>query len=310
MIKTLPYTALRAFEAVVRTQGFGRAADELGISQSAVSQHVRVLEEWTGRRLLIRGPRTSKATADGQRLADAIEAGIGKIQNVCEQLRKPDVNERKITVSCPAGFAVNWLFPRLVNFDQDHPNLPVSILTDTDLHLVTTGEANVAIVYGMGAYTGLHVEHLIGERLFPVCAPMLLVSGPPLRSIQDLSQHTWLVDDIKDIGGNPPTWQYWAGESNITLPEPARIRRFSQSNMVVMSAIQGVGIGLGREPVVIDALVEGKLVRPFPETALSQFSYWFVCSRSDIKSEKIRLFRDWLIKEANATPALPEHLQW
>ena len=104
MLTGLPFSALRAFEAVVRLRGFGRAAEELGVSQSAVSQHVRQLEEWTGAKLLTRGARHSTATEDGQRLADAVASGLGKIGEVCSQIRQRARGDHTITVSClPVG---------------------------------------------------------------------------------------------------------------------------------------------------------------------------------------------------------------
>ncbi len=297
MLKTLPFNAMRAFECVVRQRGFGRAAQELGVTQSSVSQHVKTLEEWTGRRLLIRGPRHTDPTPEGQLLADAITSGIGQITDVCEALRKKPSTDLKITVTCPPGFALNWLFPRLIHFDQAQPQIPVSISTTSEMVSFATGQDDIAIRYGMGGYSGLHVEKLMDERMFPVCAPSLLENGPALRIIDDLAKHTILLDDIAQIGGNPPTWQFWAEETGQALPQITRTRKFGQANMVVQAAISGLGVALGREPLVIDALQDGRLVRPFPEYTQSQFSYWFVCPKQALKSDRLQRFRAWLFQE-------------
>ncbi len=298
MLPTLPFTALRALEAVVRLRGFGRAAEELGVTQSSVSQHVKALEEWIGRRLLVRGNRGAEPTAEGRLLAEAVSGGLGQIAEVCDSLRSQTPREKRIVVSCPPGFAFNWLFPRLIRFDQAHPEIPVSISTDPETVDFSTGSATVAIRYGIGGYRGLHVERLMGERVFPVCAPVLLEKEPGLRRIADLAFHTFLLDELAEGGGNPPTWEFWAEETGVTLPKPERTRRFGQANMVVQAAVEGLGVALGREPMVVDAMRRGALVRPFPQMAVSQYSYWLVCPKAALRSARMRRFRDWISAEA------------
>lgn len=303
MKANLPFAALRTFESVARLRGFGRAAEELGVTQSAVSQHVKALEEWLDLRLLTRGTGRATPTEDGARLAQAVATGFGSIADLCHDLRDTRSPTPAIGLSCLPGFAVNWLFPRLINFDQRHPDLPVAIITTSDLTSFDNDAVNLAIRYGLGGYTGLHVEKLMSERLFPVCSPALL-ARQPLRHVVDLAQHTLLFDDLADIGGSPPTWDYWARELGITLPRPARIRRFAQSNMVVQAAISGFGVALGREPLVVDALADGRLVRPFAEMVDSQFAYWIVCPTEMLSSDPIRAIRTWLHDEVARQPAV------
>jgi LysR family glycine cleavage system transcriptional activator len=304
----LPYTALRAFEAAVRLRSFSAAAAELGVSQSAISQHVRALEEWTGETLIVRGPRRSQPTPHGQMLASAIAEGLGRISEVCLHLRDRRRDDPTITISCLPGFAFVWLFPRLIRFDIAHPEYPVSVMTDTRLANFAADGVDLAIRYGLGGYPGLHVERLMQERVFPVCAPSLLEAGPPLRGIADLARHTLLEDQIAEIGGSPPTWAFWAQETGQHLPKPQRSRRFGQSNLVTQAAIQGLGVALGREPLVIDALHAGALVRPLPQVAVSQFGYWLVCPPRHAASEKVARFRDWILAEVAAQPDIPPPL--
>ena len=302
MKANLPFAALRTFESVARLRGFGRAAEELNVTQSAVSQHVKSLEEWLGLKLLTRGGSGARPTSEGARLADAVARNFGQVAALCSELRSSRDTDLTIVLSCLPGFAFNWLFPRLVNFDAAHPDYPVSIVTNSHLTDFAAEDTDVAIRYGLGGYAGLHVEKLLSERIFPVCAPSLLRNGPPLKTIEDLGRHTFLYDEIADIADNPPTWEYWAKSCGYTLPKPARVRRFGQSNMVVQAAIRGFGVALGREPLVIDALNEGTLVRPFPEMARSQFSYWLVCPQGGLASPRIRALRDWLRQEVKLQP--------
>lgn len=303
MKANLPFAALRTFESVARLRGFGRAAEELGVTQSAVSQHVKALEEWLDIRLLTRGAGRASPTEDGMRLAQAVASGFGAIAGLCHELRAARGPNPAIGLSCLPGFAVNWLFPRLINFDQLYPDFPVSIITTSTLATFDDDDAHLAIRYGLGGYRGMHVEKLMAERLFPVCSPALL-ARVPLRAVGDLARHTLLYDDLADIGGTPPTWEYWARELGITLPRPARTRRFAQSNMVVQAAISGFGVALGREPLVVDALADGRLVRPFPEMVQSQFAYWIVCPMEALASERISAIRAWLHDEVAQQPAV------
>lgn len=300
MAPVLPYTALRAFEAVARLRGFGRAAEELGVTQSAVSQHVKSLEEWLGQRLLIRGGGRVATTPEGARLAEAVKQGFGQVASICRELREAQAGTLALNISCLPGFAYVWLIPRLIGFDQLHPDIPVSITTTAALTNFTDDDTDLAIRYGLGGYTGLHVERLLTETLFPVCAPELLERGPPLRCVQDLAHHTLLVDDVTDLGGNPPTWEFWGREMGESLPRPARLRRFGQSNMVVQAAERGLGVALGRSPLVADALVRGTLVRPFEGAVDSLFSYWIVCPHEVLTVPRVRDFRDWLLAEARS----------
>ena len=295
-----PFTSLRMFEAVVRLGGFRLAAEDLGVTQSAVSQHVRRLEEWTGRQLLIRGARRSVPTADGRLLADAVATGFETIGNACHALRQKGLeDERPLMISTLPGFALKWLFPRLIRFDQEHPDIPVSISTDRTPIDFTNDHETLAIRYGLGRYPGLHAEKLFGETLFPVCALSLLESGPPLETVNDLAHHTLLVDEIVTIGGRGPGWQSWFSAAGLAGGIHARTRRFGQANMVVQAAIEGLGVALGREPLVIDELMAGRLVRPFDIVAQSDFAYYFVCPKERLEDRRVRAFRTWLLAEAH-----------
>lgn len=305
MSLTLPYASLRAFETVVRLRGFGRAADELSVTQSAVSQHVKALEDWTGHQLLIRGPRETRPTGAGQELADAVLLGLGMIDDVCNSLKAASSENLTLVISCPPGFAINWLFPRLLRFDQQHPNYPVSIATQAGPLDLATGGIDAAIHYGPGGYSGLKAERLMNERVFPVCAPSVLKGPTPLTEAPHLSNYTLLVDDLSQNAGRPPTWEFWAESCGADLPKRPRSRKFGQSNLVIQAARQGLGVALGREPLVIDALCAGELVRPFAEVATSEYSYWLVSQKNRTASKALSAFQDWLMDEASAQPDLP-----
>ena len=300
MIRNLPFTTLRSFECAARLGSVSRAAEELNVTQSAVSQQIKALEEWTGCSLLVRSRSGSRPTDDGAMLARAIATGLGQISDLCTQIQSRRQEKATIVVASLPGFAVNWLFPRLIRFDEQNPQLTVSINTNTSGGDLAAGDWDLSIRYGPGSYRGMHVEKLLGETLTPVCAPALLADGPPLDTPADLARHTLLIDDVADCGGEPPTWSYWAEMAGVSLPKPQNMRKFGQSNMVVQAAIEGYGVALGRSPLVEAALADGRLVAPLRQEVRSQYSYWLVCDRTALRSDRLQTFRAWLLEEASS----------
>lgn len=301
MLKLLPFSALRTLETVVRLNGFGRAAEELSVTQSAVSQHIKSLEEWTGHQLLIRGARKTVPTDNGLRLASAVAEGFGSVQLVCDELRdRTKPKKRGLLLASPPGFAFVWLLPRLMTFDELNPDIPVSLSTDVFARDAAADVADVMIHYGAGGFPGLHAERLMDEQMTPVCAPEV---ARKLTSVADLAFHTILHDDVQQLG-TPSTWTVWADQVGVALPKSDRIRKYGQANMVVQAAIKGVGVAMGRAPLVTDALVDGSLVCPLPMLAKSQLSYWFVCRPEALKQRRIKMFRDWLFDEVAAQPPM------
>lgn len=294
MLKTLPFNALRTLEAVVRLRGFGRAAGELNVTQSAVSQHVRQLEDWLDQRLLIRKGRQTIPTEAGDRLAQAVRDGFGMVETLCHDLKSASESASGILVGSPPGFAFVWLLPRLLNFDAQNPEISVSLSTDPQARDPALGEADVFISYSAGGFPGLHAERLMTETMSPVCAPKL---AERLKTVHDLAHLTILKDTLEtsDHGSN---WDTWAREQGLTMPRFARSRSYGQANLVVQAAVQGLGVAMGRSPLVNDALANGSLVQPFGISVPSQFSYWFVCRHSALKSPSVQAFRDWLHREA------------
>jgi len=304
MASSLPFAPLRTFEAVARLGSFSAAAAELNVSQSAVSQQVKTLEDWLGQNLLVRGQRRSEPTLDGARLARAISDGFGQVAEVCEGIRETRRNQRTITISCLPGFAWLWLFPRLIHFDMAHPDLPISVTTEVSSGF-SSARADVGIRYGDGDNPGFVAEALMDEMIFPVCAPALRAGPLPLQTIADLSQHTLIRDEFSARTRSPPTWGYWARSNDLSLPKPARSRTFGQSNMVLQAAISGLGVAMGRTPLVNAALMEGRLLRPFAQTAVSAPKYWLVYEERALGIERIAVFLDWLRSEAASMPVLP-----
>ncbi|WP_052245473.1 LysR substrate-binding domain-containing protein [Halocynthiibacter namhaensis] len=254
-----------------------------------------MLETWLGRDLLVRGARRSKPTAEGQILAHTVDESLGRIDEVCNDIRRQKFKASGLVVCCPPGFAFTWLFPRLLDFDLKHPEISLSISTDSAEMSRLPDSADIGIRYGLGDFPGLYVEHLMSERVFPVCAPNLLAGANEGQADPaELHGFTLLMDEFHNRAGTPPDWKFWALETGVMLPKGMRSRSFSQSNLVTQAAIQGLGVAMGREPLVAAALDDGSLVRPFPKTARSQYSYWIVCPHSARNHSQIQSFIAWV----------------
>lgn len=291
-----PISALRAFEAAARLRSFTLAAEELGLTQSAISHQVRGLEDHLGFELFQREPRRIATTAKGERLALAVRDGLGVVARAIVDLTKTDAGPH-LVVSTLAGFAVKWLFPRLIRFDERHPKIELSIATTGQLADFSAGEADVAIRYGTGRYSGLYVEKILDEDMFPVCSPKLLRGPKALNKPADLAHVPLLHDDIIKLDGHLPGWRLWLNAAGASNVDPAKGRRFGQSNMSIQAAIEGLGVALGRTPVVADDLAAGRLVKPFDLTVPSGYAYYFVCPPRSIDRPKVAAFRAWLLAE-------------
>jgi len=299
-----PLQTLRAFEAATRLESFTAAAGELGITQGAVSHHIKALESYIDRSLSLRLPRGAIPTPEARRIAKVIGQSLGNIAGV---LRSAG-SDTTLTISALPGFAVKWLFPRLIEFDQQHPEIEVSISTSARLLDFTSSEADVAIRYGRGSYPGLAVERLLEEDMFPACSPQLLEGRHPLRCAQDLAHHVLLHDEIKEIDGIQPGWDSWFRATGDAKPSGITHRRFGQSNMVLQAAIAGMGVALARSPLAMGDLVAGRLVRPFGAAEPSGFAYFLVYPRGAMERKKVRVFRNWLHDQAAPVQPLPEPL--
>lgn len=296
MLKILPYNALRTLEAVVRLRGFGRAATEMNVTQSAVSQHIKLLEDWLGHRLLIRQNPNTVPTEHGARLATAVQNSFHSIELICDEMREsPKLRRSGVLIAAPPGFAFLWLLPRLLSFDDQNPDIPVSLSTDPKSQDSATSDADAMIAYSTGGFPGMHAEQIMTEFMAPVCAPQLATK---LKTVADLANFVILKDET-EASDRRSNWNFWAKEVNVTLPHFPKKRTYGQANLVVQAAISGAGIAMGRSPLIEAAIKEGSLAYPFPDVAQSQFSYWLVCHHDALKLRPVQAFRTWIHAEAN-----------
>ena len=282
---------LRAFEAAGRYLSFTRAAEELHVTQAAVSHQIKALETQLGVRLFRRAPRGLLLTDAGQAYLAEVREAFRRLAQATDHLLARDV-AGVLTVSVLPSFAARWLVPRLPRFSARHPEIDLRIATDDRTVDFNRENVDVALRYGRGDYLGLQADHFLSEEVFPVCSPALLRKKHPLREPADLKYHTLLHDDL------PTTWAMWLKVAGAAEVDPTRGPRFTDSSMVIQAAVGGQGVALGRSALAADDLAAGRLVRPFPLSLPADSAYYIVYPPHTANRPKIAAFRAWLLAES------------
>jgi LysR family glycine cleavage system transcriptional activator len=293
-----PLNAIRAFEAAARHLSFTKAAEELFVTQAAISHQIKALEAALGLQLFRRFNRRLMLTDAGQAYLPPLREALDGIAAATERLRAAE-QTGSLKVSVLPSFAAKWLLPRLSRFRERHPEIDVLVSASNALVDFAREEADIAIRYGFGRYPGLEVEFLMGDRIFPVCSPKLLETGPPLRGPADLRHHT-LLHDADALADESESWRVWLEAAGVSGVDPSRGPGFSDSSMLLQAAVDGQGVALGRSALAALDLEAGRLVQPFGPSIPSNLSYFIVTQRGAGERPKVRLFHDWLLEEAAA----------
>lgn len=288
-----PLNTMRLFEAAGRHSSFKAAAEELNLTPSAISHGVQTLEQWLGVDLFLRGNRTLTLTAAGEAYLPRVRAALEAIVEASDAVpgRKPT---GKLAVSVTPTFGVRWLLPRLARFNDRHPDIEVSVDTNHRLVEFPRDGIDVAIRMGRGDWAGLDTTCLVREQLVPVCAPRIAVA---FRSTDDLADTTLLhvVDARED-------WTAWSRLAGIELPPAVRGLRFDTIQMALEAAAAGLGVAIGRLPLVDAELAAGRLVPLFGRPRTCKTGYWMVTARGSRIRPEIAAFCDWIEGEVEPPP--------
>jgi LysR family glycine cleavage system transcriptional activator len=288
-----PLNALRAFEAAARHLSLNRAAEELHVTQAAISHQVKALEEHLGRKLFRRLNRALLLTDDGQAYLPSVSRAFALLNEATSDLLTRQA-PGPLTVSALPSFAARWLVPRLGRFRQVHPDIDLRIDPSTELTDFSAGDVDVSIRYGRGKYPGLRADWLMTEDIFPVCSPALVEGEHALHEPRDLEHHVLLHDD------GHGDWRTWLLAASVDRVDPGRGPIFTDSSMLIQAAMAGQGVALARGVLAADELAAGRLVRPFTLSLPTEFAYYLVCPQNTAGLPKIVAFRDWLLGEARS----------
>lgn len=292
MARELPnLLALRAFEAAGRHLSFTRAAEELFLTQGAISRHVRGLEEELGVKLFHRRARSMELTASGAAYFATVRQAFDLLASGSRQVRSSRAQVR-LKVALTASFAANWLLPRLSRFTVAHSEIGIDLEPGVQVVDLSAEGVDAAIRYGSDNWPGLDAAVLMSEDVFPVCSPTLLTSDPPLRKVSDLVHHNLL------LSGPRSDWDDWAAFAGLDLRAVPRQTMLYDYNLVLQAAVDGMGVALGRRILVEGRLKSGELIQALPQTLRGSLGYYLVTLPAKRGDRSIDAFRTWLLAEA------------
>ncbi|HEU0203197.1 MAG TPA: transcriptional regulator GcvA [Burkholderiaceae bacterium] len=285
---------LKGFESAARHSSFTRAAEELFVTQSAVSRQVKALEEQLGVPLFKRDTRTLVLTEAGQMLFASVTDILRTLDDTVTRIGAADL-ERRLTVTTTVSLASVWLVPRLSLFRAAHPGIAVHLVATNDLLHLERSQIDLAIRLSITDHVPSNAMPLIGEKVFPVCSPQLLNDPTrPLRRPEDLAHHV-LVHFDEAAGRYPSlTWSRWLATRGLGSLQPAGLAGFNLYDHVIQAALAGSGVALGRSPLVNDLLRRGVLVEPFAERSETGFQYYVVVAEASAERAAVNAFIGWL----------------
>jgi LysR family transcriptional regulator, glycine cleavage system transcriptional activator len=293
MARRLPsLNALKAFEAAARHESFTAAAGELFVTHAAISRHIRELEETLGTDLFVRTGRGVKLTESGQRFGAILTPLFDRMAEAVREAAAQG-KVRTLQVSAEPAIASRWLVPRLGRFSSLHPDIELNIDATSRLVDFRSGEADLGLRFGAGQWEDVEAAKLSDSLSFPVCSPRL-IAGRPHLAPADLKDFNLLHEERKQWWAD---WLVLAGENNV---EDWRGTVF-QNHLAIEAAEAGQGFALGDQILVTDAILEGRLVRPFDVDMKEHWTYFVVRPKGSKESAPARAFREWLLGEMAET---------
>ncbi|TXC73694.1 LysR family transcriptional regulator [Sphingorhabdus soli] len=285
--------AIRVFEAAARLENFSRAAEELGMSQAAVSYQIRTLEQALGVSLFRREKGRVMLSAEAADLSVQTSAAFATLRDAFDRLRDEDASQ--LTVNSFSSFANLWLGGRIGGFQLSHPDLAVRLTVEDRINDFARDDIDVAVRGGLGDWPGLHAQLLMRSLFAPMASPAYVADHGPFDTPEQIAAGRLLSPQDR-------WWATWFAAVGLTaLPPPAPGIRFDSQSVEGSAALAGQGIALLNPVYWDEAVREGRLVQLFPAT-YSGSSLWVVCREHQRNQAKIKAFRDWAVAEAERGP--------
>ncbi len=296
-------SAMKVFEVVGQTRSFTRAAEQLNLTQSAVSRQVRNLEEQLGETLVIRRHHHLELTPSGAELLASLQQAFHTVEMTVRNIREKS-NLRRLRINVPPTFAKRWLLPRLTSLRAFLPDVDLSITTDLEDNLSDRGMIDCAIRFGDGEWPSLRSERLFAERHIAVCAPHLLAD---LRGSEviDLSRFTFL-HVLASADQRYLTWQRWLDAAGLAETDTQGGLEFDLLDLVIEAACNGLGVAVADRSMVAPLMQTGALTQVLDVEVEGHESYWLVTRTDSAQSPHVAAFRRWLSHEIGGSAvALP-----
>lgn len=284
-------SALMAFEASARHGSFARAADELALTEGAISRQIGRLEAFLGITLFERVGNRVRLLPNGERYAVQVRESLDRLERDSQYLMGQPSDGASLDIATIPTFAARWLIPRLARFREMHPNTTVHLTERMEPFVLAGSGFDAAIHFEHPAWTGMRTHRLLHETLVPVCHPALIDGGEGAVSLDELPR--------LHRRQNPDAWQRYAQETGVALTHPAVGARYDLHSMQIEAALAGLGVALVPRLYVETELAEGRLVAPWPDGISIAKTFCLILPEPIRLSEgPIQMFANWLIKEA------------
>lgn len=291
-------SALMAFESAARHGSFARAADELALTEGAISRQIGRLEAFLGVTLFERVGNRVRLLPNGERYAVQVRESLDRLERDSRYLMGQPSDGASLDIATIPTFAARWLIPRLARFRDKHPNIIVHLAERMEPFVLAGSGFDAAIHFEHPAWTGMRTYRLLHETLVPVCHPALLDRGEGAVSLDDLPR--------LHRRQNPDAWQRYARETGIALSNPAVGARYDLHSMQIQAALAGLGVALVPRLYIKTELAEGRLVAPWPDGESISKTFCLVLPEPIQLSEgPLQLFANWLLTEARSSNPTP-----
>jgi len=309
-----PLNSLRVFEAAARHLSFKEAANELSITQAAVSHQVKSLEDYLGVQLFKRAGRGVQLTEAARACLPKLREGFDALAAAVETIHVR-ADETDLQITAPPVFTARWLMPRLADFAKREPKIDVRVVSSSkmvdagaldsaqlvgnfDLRSESSG---VEIHLGAGDYPGYRADKLFGVSTIVVANPELVKGTPGLKEPADLAKHTLLHDDAMDLVAQGHAWEKWLDVAGVgDKVDGTRGPHFSTNILSLEAASQKLGIALALRPLVDADLASGRLCAPFKTALTPKSAYYLVCPEVISERPAVVAFRRWLLSQAES----------
>lgn len=290
-------TSLMAFEAAARHGSFARAANELSLTEGAISRQIGRLEALLGVMLFERIGNRVRLLPNGERYAGQVREMLDRLDRDSQYLMGQPSDGASLDIAAIPTFALRWLIPRLSRFRHKHPNITVHLAERMEPFVLAESGFDAAIHFEHPAWTGMRTHPLLNEVLVPVCHPDLVSDGEGINTLDTLPR--------LHRRQNPEAWQRYAQETGISLTNPAIGARYDLHAMLIEAALAGLGVALVPRLYVETELAQGRLVAPWPEGKTIAKTFCLILPEPlGLSGKPIQVFAQWIIEEAKQTTAV------
>ncbi len=291
-------SALMAFEASARHGSFARAADELALTEGAISRQIGRLEAFLGVMLFERVGNRVRLLPNGERYAAQVRETLDRLERDSQYLMGQPSEGASLDIATIPTFAARWLIPRLARFREKHPNIIVHLAERMEPFVLAGSGFDAAIHFEHPAWTGMRTHRLLHETLVPVCHPALL----------DRREGAVSLDELPRLHRrqNPDAWRRYAQETGIALANPAIGARYDLHVMLIEAALAGLGVALVPRLYIETELAEGRLIAPWPDgQSISKTFCLILPEPIRLSDGPIQVFANWLLNEVRSSNPIP-----